>query len=95
MEKVSLEDVISYIKNDAEIAVPIERFLDKDGNMQGQPAVYGVAQGNIPYYIPHNSNISYGVKFPTLNCDTCNAPIETTKEHLNKFIRGNMDIGAP
>lgn len=32
MEKLSIEDVISYIKNDAEIAVPIERLFDKEGN---------------------------------------------------------------
>lgn len=32
MEKLSIEDVISFIKNDAEIAVPIERLFDKDGS---------------------------------------------------------------
>lgn len=32
MEKLSIEDVITYIKNDAEIAVPIERLFDSEGN---------------------------------------------------------------
>lgn len=32
MPKPTIEDVINYIKNDAEIAIPIERLMNEDGS---------------------------------------------------------------